>query len=95
MLGQGKIEEDPDVSLSRFDRSVFGLLIHRLPSEGSAALVAERILELIREPLVVEDKEIHLTASIGIAVYPRENVDAVGLLRLASGARDDVRRLKQ
>ena len=88
LLGHFEIEEDSDESLSRFDGGVFSLILHRLRSERSAALVAERILESIRKPLAVEDNEIYLTASIGIATYPTENVDGVGLLRLASSARD-------
>jgi diguanylate cyclase (GGDEF)-like protein len=88
VLGDCEIDESTDVSLSRFGGGVFALLLHRLRSERSAALVAERILDAVRKPLVVEDKEIYLTASIGIATYPAEDADAVALLRFASGARD-------
>ena len=88
LLVHCEIEEDADGSLFRFDGGVFSLLLHRLRSERSAALVAERILESIREPLAVEDTETYVTASIGIATYPTENVDCVTLVRLASSARD-------
>ena len=76
------------MSLFRFEGSVFSLLLHRLRSERSAALVAERILESIRKPLMIEDTETYVTASIGIATYPTEDVDCVTLVRLASSARD-------
>lgn len=88
LLAHCKIEEDTDVSLFRFEGGVFSLLLHRLRSERSAALVAERILESIRKPLVVGDAEIYVTASIGIATYPSEDADCVTLVRLASSARD-------
>ena len=39
-------------------------------------------------PLLVENTEIYLTASIGIATYPTEDVDSVSMLQLASSAKD-------
>ena len=90
LLVHCEIKEDADVSLFRFHGGVFSLLLHRLRSERSAALVAERILESLREPLVVQDTETYVTASIGIATYPTEDVDSVTLVRLASSARSDV-----
>ncbi|UCG11939.1 MAG: diguanylate cyclase, partial [Deltaproteobacteria bacterium] len=88
LLGHFEMEEDIDFNLFRFDGGVFSLLLHHPRRARSAALVAERILESIREPLTVEDTEIYFTASIGIATYPTENVDGVALVRLASSARD-------
>jgi EAL domain-containing protein (putative c-di-GMP-specific phosphodiesterase class I) len=72
---------------------VFGLYFNKLlwPDPGTiivSALVAERVLKSLREPLIVEDTEIYVTASIGIATYPTEKEDWVTLLRLASSARD-------
>jgi diguanylate cyclase (GGDEF)-like protein len=88
LLGRFEIEKDTDVNLFRFEGGTFTLLLHNLHSEENAALVAERILQSIREPLLVQDNEIYLTASIGIATYPTEKRDCAGLLRLASSAKD-------
>jgi diguanylate cyclase (GGDEF)-like protein len=88
MLGHFESEDVTDINLSRFDGSIFSLLLYRLNSERDSALVAERVLKSIREPLIVEDTEIYVTASIGIATYPTEKEDCVTLLRLASSARD-------
>ena len=88
LLGHFEIDEEADANLFHFDGGVFSLLLYHVRSDRSAALVAERILEAIREPLLLEDSETYITASIGIATYPAELVDSLSLLRLASRARD-------
>jgi len=88
LLGHFELDEEIDVNLFHFDGGVFSLLLHRVRNDRSTALVAERILEAIRKPLLLDDTEIYITASIGIATYPTELVDSVALLRLASSARD-------
>jgi len=88
LLGRFEIEKDTEVNLFRFEGGTFTLLLHNLQSEGNAARVAERIMQSMREPLFVQDTEIYLTASIGIATYPTEKRDCAGLLRLASSAKD-------
>ncbi len=87
-LGHFEIDADIPVNLFHFDGGVFTLLLQRILSEQNAALVAQRILEAIREPLSVENTEVYLTASIGIASYPAEDVDSVTMLQLASSAKD-------
>ena len=87
-LGHFEIDEYAPVNLFHFDGGVFTLLLHGVRSEQNAALVAQRILEAIREPLLVDNTEIYLTASIGIATYPTEDGDSVFMLQLASSAKD-------
>jgi diguanylate cyclase (GGDEF)-like protein len=87
-LGYLEYMQDTDVSLFRFDGSVFSLILYRLHSDKSAALVAERILQAIRKPMKVKDKEIYFTASIGIATCPTENEEPNALVQQASSARD-------
>jgi diguanylate cyclase (GGDEF)-like protein len=88
MLGYFETADDTSVNLFHFDGGVFALLLQRMLSEQNAALVAQRILEAIRAPLLAENTEIYLTASIGIASYPTENVDSVTMLQLASSAKE-------
>jgi diguanylate cyclase (GGDEF)-like protein len=85
------VEGKPEITLSRFERGIFTLLLHRIRSEKDAAHVAERILDSVREPVTVGNTECHLTACIGIATYPSEDTTGVEMLRLASNARDYTR----
>ena len=48
--------------------------------------VAHRIREQMRRPFVLDGREVVLTASIGIAVYPDDGVDASSLLKHADTA---------
>ena len=88
LLGHHEFDEYVPVNLFHLDGGVFTLLLHRLSNESDAALVAECLLESIRSMLLVDNTEIYLTASIGIATYPTEDVDSVTMLQLASSAKD-------
>jgi diguanylate cyclase (GGDEF)-like protein len=88
ILGYFESDGDLPVKLFHFDGGTFSLLLQRIRSEQNAALIAQRILEVIREPLLLENTEIYLTASIGIAAYPTEDGDSVFMLQLASSAKD-------
>jgi diguanylate cyclase (GGDEF)-like protein len=91
LLGHFETDEYVPVNLFHFDGGVFTLLLQRLLNERNAALVAKRLLEAIRLPLLTQKTEIYLTASIGIATYPTEDVGSVSMLQLASSAKDYVK----
>ena len=52
----------------------------------AAAKVAEKVLDAIRYPFVVQSRELFVTASIGIAVSPHDGEDAETLIRNADSA---------
>jgi diguanylate cyclase (GGDEF)-like protein len=91
MLGHYDINEYAPVNLFHLDGGVFALLLQRISKERDAAMIAECLLESIRSMLNVEDKEIYMTASIGIATYPTEDGDCLSMLQLASIAKDYVK----
>ena len=45
--------------------------------------VAERLLKVVRQPLVVDGHNVSVTASLGIACFPEHGNDAVGLMKRA------------
>ena len=57
-----------------------------LTHRGEAATVAARLLELIAEPLMIEESDVRITASIGVALFPQDGTDVDGLLRCADMA---------
>jgi diguanylate cyclase (GGDEF)-like protein/PAS domain S-box-containing protein len=73
-------------SVGRWGGDEFAIVLEgaRLPAD--AALVGERIVAAMTEPLVIEGRELAIAASIGIAVYPDDGTDAAGLLRSADAA---------
>lgn len=72
--------------VSRVGANAFTLLLVDIADDKQAALVADRLLGAIAEPIAFEDRELVLTASIGIALYPRDATDAEGLTRCAEQA---------
>jgi diguanylate cyclase (GGDEF)-like protein/PAS domain S-box-containing protein len=64
----------------------FTVLIHHLNLREDARVMAERLLAVLSEPLMVDDYEIVLSASIGIAGYPLDGLDASTLVANADAA---------
>jgi diguanylate cyclase (GGDEF)-like protein/PAS domain S-box-containing protein len=64
----------------------FTLLLIDLVQAQDAAKVARRILEALSQPFNLNGNEIVMSASIGIAVYPLDGVDADSLLKNADAA---------
>ncbi len=48
--------------------------------------VAERLLKIISEPIVIDSYTLKITASIGISIYPQDGLDAKTLLKHADSA---------
>ena len=91
ILGYFDIDEYAPANLFHIDGGVFALLLQRIPNERDAAMISDCLLDSIRWMLKVENTEIYLTASIGIATYPTEDGDALSLLQQASIAKDFVK----
>ena len=60
----------PEAKLSRISGDEFTVLLPEISRPLNADHVARRILEAIGQPLHVENHELVITASIGIAVFP-------------------------
>ncbi len=61
----------------------FIIVLTRQPDEQSAALASREFLEALRAPHQIEDNELFVTASIGVAIYPRHGKTVAELLRNA------------
>ena len=64
----------------------FGICLAALRCSNDAALVAAKILESLSRPFHVEDHELHVSASIGVGLFPSDGSDASALLRAANAA---------
>ncbi len=62
------------------------LCLPLLTGVGDAALVAQRALDTVDQPFVVEGNELHASASIGISIYPNDGADVGTLMRAADTA---------
>ncbi|MGZ7079744.1 MAG: EAL domain-containing protein, partial [Thermoanaerobaculia bacterium] len=76
----------PDDTVARVGGDEFTVLLPDIHGEADAELVAQKILEGVAQPFPVDRDEIHVTTSIGIAVYPADGTDAETLMSNADGA---------
>lgn len=58
--------------VARLGGDEFIALIEEIKSEKDIVPIAERIIKAVREPLIINYHQISLSASVGIAVYPRD-----------------------
>lgn len=69
--------------LSRLGGDEFTVLLPDIAGSEQAALVAERIVCTITQPMRLGEHEVLVTPSIGIAVYPTDGLDHETLLKSA------------
>jgi diguanylate cyclase len=73
-------------TVARLGGDEFAILQADLPDAAIAVALAEKLLHTVAQPFVLGGKTMHVTASIGIAAYPANGVDADTLLRNADEA---------
>jgi diguanylate cyclase (GGDEF)-like protein/PAS domain S-box-containing protein len=69
------------VTVSRLGGDEFTVIAQGIGSAEDAAMVAQRILDTLEQPFTIQNTELHVSASIGIAMYPGPDVDLDGLIR--------------
>jgi len=79
-------------SLARLGGDEFTVLLDSLEHVRDAARVADKLLALISERYTLRDKDIRISASIGIACYPECGDDVESLLRAADMAMYDAKK---
>jgi diguanylate cyclase (GGDEF)-like protein/PAS domain S-box-containing protein len=73
-------------TLARFGGDEFCLLLPDVPSKESVASVAEKILKAVRQPFSINNHELYLSLSLGIATYPEAGRTEESLLQSADTA---------
>ncbi len=73
-------------TVARMGGDEFTVVLPELGEAKNARVVAQKILEGLQPPLVVEGHEFHITGSIGIALYPEDASDPESLIRNADTA---------
>ncbi|MCU7837720.1 MAG: EAL domain-containing protein [gamma proteobacterium symbiont of Taylorina sp.] len=73
-------------TLARIGGDEFVMLLTGLSTIQECEEVIHRVLDTINNPVEIENHGIHVTASIGITVFPTDNTDLDSLLRHADQA---------
>lgn len=70
-------------TVARLAGDEFTILAEEMESDEQIHTMAEKILELFREPFEIEGHTIRSGTSIGVATYPADGEDALALLKAA------------
>ena len=73
-------------SVSRQGGDEFVVLLLDLEQAEDAAVTARRMLEAVAQPHSIDHHDLHVTASIGVSVYPDDGLDAETLIKNADTA---------
>jgi diguanylate cyclase (GGDEF)-like protein/PAS domain S-box-containing protein len=81
----------PGDTAGRLGGDEFAVIVLTPANSNGAVDVANRIRTSLQSPLVLKDKNISVTASIGIATYPTDTSDLEALIRYADAAMYDAK----
>ncbi|WP_187770663.1 EAL domain-containing protein [Cognatilysobacter lacus] len=76
----------PDDTVSRQGGDEFVLLLTRLTDPSDAARIAEKLIAAIEAPIELEGRTLHVSATIGIALFPEDGQDMRMLTKQADTA---------
>ncbi|MES2015091.1 MAG: EAL domain-containing protein [Pseudomonadota bacterium] len=80
-------------TLARQGGDEFTIVLPELRDRGDAIAIADKFLECLQKPFDLDGHEVHISASIGIAVYPADGESIDELLRHADIAMYQVKAL--
>ncbi|MCU7815901.1 MAG: EAL domain-containing protein [Candidatus Thiodiazotropha sp. (ex Rostrolucina anterorostrata)] len=80
-----KILRDDDTA-ARLGGDEFTVLVENIEDPSQAAVVAAKIQEKFKAPFKIAGRELHVTTSIGISIYPEDGKDVADLTKNADAA---------
>ncbi|MET0090409.1 MAG: EAL domain-containing protein [Candidatus Thiodiazotropha sp.] len=75
-----------DDEVARLGGDEFIVLLEDIRQDNAPARVARKIVSLLGQPICLEPHVLHVTTSVGIAVYPEDGQDSNTLLKNADAA---------
>lgn len=79
------VVQEPN-TLSRQGGDEFGVLLPFPGNTEAVALMAQRLIEVLGTPFILSEREVYVSPSIGVALYPDDGQSADELLRSADTA---------
>lgn len=76
----------PEDTVARFGGDEFVLIASEVQSLADVTDIAERIIARLSAPMLIDDQEITVSASLGIAIYPLDGESVDELLKNADAA---------
>jgi len=73
-------------TLARLAGDEFTILLEDISSSSDAARIAQKIIDYFAQPFVIDGRELTMTCSMGIGIYPHDGTDVDALLVSADAA---------
>lgn len=73
-------------TVARFAGDEFTILIHIIGRAEDAGKIARKVLDAMSLPFTLGEREVVVTSSVGIAIYPNDGIDAETLVKNADVA---------
>jgi diguanylate cyclase (GGDEF)-like protein/PAS domain S-box-containing protein len=73
-------------TVARLGGDEFVVVLQGVRSAADAALVAQNLLDAVGPAVMIEGAELHVSASVGISLYPDDGTDVESLMRAADVA---------
>lgn len=75
-----------DDTVTRIGGDEFTVLVPSVEKVEDATIVARRVRETLKLPIIIDGRELFVTASVGVSLYPNDGDDAETLLKNADTA---------
>lgn len=73
-------------TLARLGGDEFTIILKDIKDEASAALVAQKIVDIMKESIKIHTHNLYITSSIGISLYPKDSIGQNHLIQYADVA---------
>ena len=73
-------------TLARLGGDEFTIIIEELSNAQDSSILAQKILEVLQQPIEIDSHTLYVSSSIGISLYPQDDTDAGNLLKYADAA---------
>ena len=80
---QDHASSEPNQALARLGGDEFIVLLPDIQDKFAPGIVAERLIDLVTKPITIAEHDCHVSASIGITVYPTDGSTADELIKHA------------
>lgn len=81
-------------TVARMGGDEFYILLPKVSNIECALQVAERVLAAIKKPVLIGEKTVEISASLGIAIYPEHGEDETDLIHHSDAAMYEAKRAK-
>jgi len=73
-------------TVARLSGDEFTIIVEELKNPEDASILAEKILEIVKKPIYIDNHQLYVSGSIGISMYPEDSTDGQNLLKYADTA---------